>query len=385
MLNDIIQVRYGELLQIAKNMHSESEDFDYLYHSVRKKIESLRHEWRGEAASRFFIEMDARVLPATLLVSRALGESEKVLKQVMQIIYEADQETAAYFKGLGDSADSAVRKTRIYLINGIDYVPKSHEEMQKLVDKLKSRYGDNVEVVIVGGDKQENHPYNTNFQQYARFFSTNFGGWLKPVDEFTNKAATFVLTGANKAIGLGQVINEYVSGGSTESQKTFEWIKDDLDRNSLIGDSNVDVVLMPHSGGGAIAANIVDDIENRLGVNVSGMVTMGSPFSNYDAASKYAETIIDIRHQSDGFGNLLHLGTFRSDEMRQGLPFINKLDWKVLPIAPLIDNAFINPGMNVTNLTTTDQNIPLWNFFAGHGAYWDSSQVVNSIDVMVSN
>jgi WXG100 family type VII secretion target len=387
MGNTILQLDYDELAQISKMMRQESEIFENLYQTIRGRMESLRHAWRGEAASRFFAEMDSLVLPSTLRVSRAWDESERALNHIMQIIYQADQETVAYFKGLGDLAGSEKRKTRIYLINGINYAPQTHAEMQNLVDKLKARYGENVEVVIVGGDKQENHPFNTNLQQYARFFFTNFGGFFKPLDEFTSKAANMGLGLLNTVVGAGQVINEYVSGGSTESQKVFEWIQDDLNRNGLIGNSNVDVVLLPHSGGGAIAANIVDDIENRLGVNVSGMVTMGSPFSNYDAASKYAETIIDIRHESDGFGNLMHLGTFRSDEMRIFPGVFRKQPELIsfLPSLPAVDNLFINLGMNVTNITTNDQNIPWWNFFAGHGSYFDSDQVVSEMDRLVPN
>lgn len=372
MSSSTTRVNYNELTQIAKQLHSESEDYTRLNSQTRQRIDALRGGWQGDAANAFFNEINAELIPAIQRLSAALLAGESVINQIMQIIYEADQETASYFKNLSDEgrgAGNPAKRTRIYIINGIDYVPdESDKGLNTLKDKIKAQYGANVDVVVVGYDDPKFHPYNTNLQQYARFLPGQFGDFLKPG-----------LTWANKAVGLVQTINEYISGGSTESQKVSQWINEDLKRNGLVGDSNMNVVLLPHSGGGAIAANIVANIEDRSQVNVSAIATMGSPFSNYDLASKRAETILDIRHQSDNFGSPLGLGTFRSDEMRVGFPLASRGGLLPTIASFFVDPAFRDPTVNVHNITLNDQNIPWWNAFAGHDSYWTSDQLVNDL------
>lgn len=386
MSNSINKINYDELTQIAKQLHSESEDYTRLNSQTRQRMDALRGGWQGDAAAAFFNEMNGELIPATQRLSSALLTGETVLYQIMRIIHEADEETASYFKNFAADGNPG-RKTRIYIINGIDYVPgadNSDKGLNTLKDKIKAQYGPNVDVVIVGYNDEKYHPYNTNLQQYARFFSTDFGGFLKPVDQFTNWASTGILTLTNKAVGLGQVINEYISGGSTESQKVMQWIQDDMTRNGLIGDSNLDVVLLPHSGGGAIAANIAGTIEDRLQVNVSGIATLGSPFSNYDLASKNVEKILDIRHQADNFGSPLGLGTFRSDEMRFGIPVAAGSGLIPALASFFVDSTFRDPTVNVQNITLTDQNISWWDAPGGHDSYWYSDQLVDSLAPLIN-
>lgn len=104
MANSIISVNYDELTQIAKQFHSESEQYTELHAQTRQRAEALRNEWQGDAAQAFFREMDDKLLPSIQRVSGALLSSETVLKQIIQIIHDADEETASYFKGLGSDS-----------------------------------------------------------------------------------------------------------------------------------------------------------------------------------------------------------------------------------------------------------------------------------------
>ena len=370
MSSSIAKVNYDELTQIAKQLHAESEDCTRLNSQTCQRMDALRGGWEGDAAKAFFNEMNAELIPATQRLSSALLAGESVLNQIMRITYEADQETASYFKGLDTGGDGAVKRTRVYLINGIDY------QNDKDLDDLKRQFdGKNIDVIIVGA-----HPYDSNFQQYAKNIATHFGGWLTPLDWATGKVADS-LGPLNKAFGLGQVINEYVTGGSTQSEKVYRWIEADLRNNGLIGDSNVNVILVGHSGGGAIAANIIGNIEDKLGVNVSGLVTMGSPFSNYDQASKYGVKILDIQNQADLFGTPLGLGTLRSDEMRGGMigGLINK--WSV-PASFALDPYFRDSTVNVQNITTVDGGYAWWDprtWGDAHNSYFTSPDTANAI------
>ncbi len=380
MSNSVVQLKYDELGAIAKSLHQEGEDIAHLHALTRRKMNDLRDDWVGDAADAFYTEMESRLLPGVNRLSLALIEAENVLTRIMNIIHNADVGTAAFFKDFGDVSSGSAKKTRIYLINGINYNgdPKSLNDLR---EQLKAKYGKDVEVVVVGENDSRSHPYSTDLSKYA----THFGGLLSPVDWLTARGLELT----NTVVGVGQVVREYITGGSTESQKVFQWIQDDMARNGLIGDKDLNVVLVGHSGGGAIAGNIVDDIENKLKVNVSGLVTMGSPISNYDNASAYAEKIIDIRNQADLVGNPLGLGTIRSDEMRVGwlLPLgtsRNPIDY--LGSVTGMDQGFRNPNINVQNITTQDGGYFQWNplnWIDAHGSYWNSPTVVDAIGSMI--
>lgn len=219
-----------------------------------------------------------------------------------------------------------VKKKIVYLINGINY-DGSQSSFESLTAEIKKIYGAEVDVRVVGA-----HPYDSNLQRFksdANLTGTNFGGLLSPVDWATgagawvgNKAVGIYNSGldtANTVLGVAQVANEYITGGSAQSEKVYKWIQQDLEdlkKQGLINQDDVDIVLFGHSGGGAIATNIIDDIEEKLGYNVSGIITAGSPMANYDHALKYAETIIDMRAEGDWFATLGPLGSVRSDETR---------------------------------------------------------------------
>ena len=369
-------LNYDELNLISKQLQHESNDIVHLHSVTRQKLQALRGEWNGRAAEAFLNEMETRLLPAVQRVSAGLSISQDVLNQIMNTIHEADLETAGYFKGFADAVGGGLEKrTRIYLINGINY-DGSEASFNNLKQMLEQKYGPGIDVVVVGA-----HPYGSNLMQYQNIFQPiHFGGWLSPVDWLAGKAINGLLYGANTAVGVSQVVREYISGGSVESQKVFEWIQSDLKDNPLVGN----VVLVGHSGGGAIAGNIVDDIENKLHVNVSGVVTMGSPISNYDNAGQYAK-IIDISNPGDMVGTPLGLGTIRSDEMRVGWLFpLTQPGGPVNFITSVIggDKAFRDPSLDVQAVVTHDGLYSPFNPFSwatAHGSYWNSPEVVNAI------
>ena len=73
---------------------------------------------------------------------------------------------------------------------------------------------------------------------------------------------------------------------------------------------------MGHSGGGAVVDDLAGMIERKTGADVSAVVTLGSPISNYDVAGRYAEQVVDLQHRFDFVGK----SYIRSDESRYALP-----------------------------------------------------------------
>ena len=269
--------------------------------------------------------------------------------------FSADLENAANLfekadkNGLGQ--DTPKKKTRIYLINGINFTmrdtdgkngPDGLEGPNDLLKNLKKEYGDDVDVVIVGA-----HPYSTDFAQF-QVKGTNYGDWRSPIDWITgsiaqdaNEKISKIAPIINTAWGYGQVVNEYITGGSDQSQIVYDWIKKDLQNNGLAGEN---VMLIGVSGGGLIASNIADRIEDNLNVNVSGVFSMGSPYINRASS---AELQLDIRNQDDviGYLGVTGLNDFMHHVYEKGLSGLpDSLD-----------------------------------LLGAHGSYWNSNEVVNYV------
>ena len=104
-MSKILQLKYDELNAIVKTFNGEGEDFAQLVTTTRQRLQDLRKDWIGEAADKFFAEMEQDLLPALARVSRAHFFSQDVLMKVTKIIRETDEENANFFKNIFQSGD----------------------------------------------------------------------------------------------------------------------------------------------------------------------------------------------------------------------------------------------------------------------------------------
>jgi WXG100 family type VII secretion target len=397
MCADQTQVNYEQLEAITRRLRAEGEAIGEMTLRLRDEVECLcSRDWQGQAAAAFEKEMMGRVLPAMQRLSAALVEAGEKAETIGRIYREHEEEAAGLFKGElgGEGIKNNLRhgggpKKIVYLINGINY-NGSDGDFENLERMIEEQYGSNVDVRIV-----KEHPYDTNLQRFTLHWEgTKFGGLLSPVDWITDKGAQLGNTAGsglwnstNSIIGVGQVIAEYSSGGFSETGRVFKWIAGDLENLKASGliDQSTDIILFGHSGGGAIGANITDDIKNQLGYNVSALVTGGSPMANYDHAQRYAKNILDIQHQGDGLGQIFGWGSIRSEEMRTAPPkilsspskiaaifYTSQADSMVRDYSPRIRNIFITDGGGNPNLSNPT------NWYNAHGSYWNSEQLVNA-------
>ena len=103
-MQDTTRLNYDELTAASKKFHNEGDDYAELLSSTRLKLSALQSEWEGEAAEKFFDEMEGQLLPAIKRLSFGLISAQDVLVGIMKAVFEADQETASYFKNLGPGA-----------------------------------------------------------------------------------------------------------------------------------------------------------------------------------------------------------------------------------------------------------------------------------------
>ncbi len=102
-------------------------------------------------------------------------------------------------------------------------------------------------------------------------------------------------------VGGAEVLEEFFDQRNAYyTTELFEEIQDDLQDHPLA--EGQCTVIGAHSGGGGPAPNLAGMIEDIIGVEVEGIFTMGSPVSDYYEARRYAEQVIEFRHEDDYIG-----------------------------------------------------------------------------------
>jgi WXG100 family type VII secretion target len=122
MTNPLFQLNYDVLEPIAKSFKDEGEDMVQLHSSTRQRVQSIRKEWIGEAAEKFFEEMETDLLPALQRLAQALFCSQDIASEIMKIIQEADNESAAYFTNdsVGDDLNAGMSELLSSNLGGDD-------------------------------------------------------------------------------------------------------------------------------------------------------------------------------------------------------------------------------------------------------------------------
>ncbi|MFZ2488106.1 MAG: WXG100 family type VII secretion target, partial [Anaerolineae bacterium] len=350
--------------------------------------------WEGRGAAAFFGEMSSEVLPALNRLGAALQQAQQVTRQISSVLRAAEEEASQPFRGSSQAA--ATPQPRIYIVNGINSagnvvtvdaagnIVRGDDDSVALERLLETHGYDPNSVVSTPAIYI--HPTGTNLTG-TNFTGTNYGGWLSPVDWLTGglASATNTATGfgadaintttdallnnmaVGSAVGATQVLAEYQAGAQGPfTQQTLAFINEDLRTHPLLPGQTV--ILMGHSGGGAVVGNLAGELERAAGVDVSGVVTMGSPVSNYDAASRYAEQIVQVRHQDDLIGTPI----IRTNESRWTLPF---------GIGPTV--AAETLGRDVgdhPNVTYVTLNNPVNGTLEAHGSYMTSIDMLQALN-----
>lgn len=99
---DLMQCNYDEMQAIIKQLEMERAETEQMFQQTRQMAESLHgSQWMGEAADRFFGEMNSVVFPKTQKMIHALDVAANVARQIVQIIQQGDEETKSFFSNIG--------------------------------------------------------------------------------------------------------------------------------------------------------------------------------------------------------------------------------------------------------------------------------------------
>ena len=108
-MENITRLKYDDLNIISKKFHNEAEDYAQLHSFTLIKVDALRGQWEGEAAEKFFDEMDAVLLPALKRVSQSLDFSQQALVKIMKIVYDNPLEFFRQSRNFKFTAPDTVR------------------------------------------------------------------------------------------------------------------------------------------------------------------------------------------------------------------------------------------------------------------------------------
>lgn len=102
MNGNVIQANYEQLEAIAGRFGQMAEENETLRANVMRGVEALRNGgWEGEGANAFLAEMDGTMFPAVDRLTNALAEAQKVTREIVRVIREAEEEAARPFQGDG--------------------------------------------------------------------------------------------------------------------------------------------------------------------------------------------------------------------------------------------------------------------------------------------
>lgn len=377
MSADIVQAQYEQLEQLATRFAAAAETQQALLQRVNQRVDVLRQGgWQGKGVAAFLREMDGEVGPAVGRLIDGLDRADDTMRVIVQTLKMAEQEAARLFQGenlyhilpfdpilmVGPDGSTISMPggqvpPRIYVINGINNDGSGNVALQEYL--LAYRL-DESQVVVLPGIYSTDLAGKWDRVQMPHFEGstlegTNFDNkYLSPLNWLTDKVAGLVnsTTGlaadganlvtdgfkntisagavfTNSVIGAGQTLNEYLTGGSTETYIIEQAIRQDLLANPLA--PNQDAIIMAHSGGSATGANSVINMSGLMiprtdgtvsPLQFEGLVTLGSPVFNRDAASRLTR-VVEIRHEGDFIG----WPVARSDERRSIIHDLIDRNW----------------------------------------------------------
>ncbi len=100
--SDKIQVRYGDLEQIVQTLVSLTDSTGTLRTGLLHQMDVLQSGgWVGGGAQSFFSEMEHLMFPALDRLENALSNASGVIRHAADLFSEAEQQTAALFRGEG--------------------------------------------------------------------------------------------------------------------------------------------------------------------------------------------------------------------------------------------------------------------------------------------
>ena len=95
---DEVKADYEQLEEVANKFSNQSEEIQQMLQLVKNNMDKLEPDWIGRGSEAFFSEMQSEVLPAVMRLQQALEEANRVTKEVVQTMQDAEEEASSPFR-----------------------------------------------------------------------------------------------------------------------------------------------------------------------------------------------------------------------------------------------------------------------------------------------
>ncbi|HSB90802.1 MAG TPA: WXG100 family type VII secretion target [Anaerolineales bacterium] len=100
---------YDLIKKIMGSFKGQEATTQQTIQKLSKVIEQLRGgDWYGEGATAFFNEMDSEVMPAMKRLQNAMGEADRVSKEIERLQKETENTVSSFFTAIANGFGSGI-------------------------------------------------------------------------------------------------------------------------------------------------------------------------------------------------------------------------------------------------------------------------------------
>jgi WXG100 family type VII secretion target len=94
-----VRSNYDELKSIQNTFNQNAGAIASMNQNVKSRVETLQGgDWIGQAATKFYQEMDSSVMPSLNRLQKALTEAARITQQIANTMKQAEDEASSIFK-----------------------------------------------------------------------------------------------------------------------------------------------------------------------------------------------------------------------------------------------------------------------------------------------
>lgn len=99
MTASTFRANYDELKQAQNTFNQNAGAIASMNQNLKAQLETLQGgDWIGEAATKFYQEMDSSVMPSLNRLQKALQEAGRITHQIATLVKQAEDDAAGVFK-----------------------------------------------------------------------------------------------------------------------------------------------------------------------------------------------------------------------------------------------------------------------------------------------
>jgi len=93
-----VQISWSQMQTIQGKFQTDQTAAQKVLTDLTRGYEDLKSTWEGEAANKFFQEMENDVLPRTRKMGTAFGHAADITKALISLFQQTEQDAANIFK-----------------------------------------------------------------------------------------------------------------------------------------------------------------------------------------------------------------------------------------------------------------------------------------------